>query len=437
LEIFTIIHCINNYLRGQTMKSLKTIAFSSLLLFFSSSVSIAGEKKFMIDVPDDSLIKRIAAENKHDPKNTAPAILRGEVKWDDEYLKPYLTISNTLAYETNAHSLIENIYANNNEYDQYNPDTLDLTGDNHEDISTELMEGNKSVFLKHNEIKGLKGLIIALHGFSAGTWQFEHIAPQLAEIGYDVYVPRLPGHGFKNNKGYPTERFIVSTEYDVNYEQYINFTQVDLSIVIYDFKNTYPELPVHVIGMSFGGALGYELSKIDEVNKAILIDPFFAPVGMAHTLAQFVDATHSFSPYLANLIAGLTPASFKSEEEKFNEWGRSGHFNFTFQNIMPLYLFGNYTLSDNIDYENAGSESLQLTKTLFEPNVSNTEKMVQAVTLSKNSNTCLYTFSKDSQVMHSPFHYKDTKDEKARAVVRKMIIDVLENDKIYCDPYIE
>jgi carboxylesterase len=42
-----------------------------------------------------------------------------------------------------------------------------------------------------------KGLIIAIHGFSACPQQFFQLGPLLASRGFEVLVPVLPGHGFR------------------------------------------------------------------------------------------------------------------------------------------------------------------------------------------------------------------------------------------------
>jgi dienelactone hydrolase len=40
-----------------------------------------------------------------------------------------------------------------------------------------------------------RGAVLAIHGFGGCPQQFEHLAPRLAVAGFDVLMPRLPGHG--------------------------------------------------------------------------------------------------------------------------------------------------------------------------------------------------------------------------------------------------
>jgi alpha-beta hydrolase superfamily lysophospholipase len=59
--------------------------------------------------------------------------------------------------------------------------------------------GNRSFALFHNGAP--KGLVVMLHGFSAGTEQWSPIAQDLYAQGYDVFVPSLPGHGYVDKDG--------------------------------------------------------------------------------------------------------------------------------------------------------------------------------------------------------------------------------------------
>jgi hypothetical protein len=56
-----------------------------------------------------------------------------------------------------------------------------------------LQKGSESRILAH-PTPPPKGTIVMLHGFSAGTWQFEDLANRFFKAGYNVYIPRMPGH---------------------------------------------------------------------------------------------------------------------------------------------------------------------------------------------------------------------------------------------------
>ena len=72
---------------------------------------------------------------------------------------------------------------------------------------------------------------------------------------------------------------------------------------------------------------------------------------------------------------------------------------------------------------------IQLTKTNYEPGVSNVKHIKRAA--KESNNICFYVFDKDSKVMRSPFHYKENKDDKARAMVRGLIMKVIEDGELY------
>src|SRR5436853_557798 len=60
--------------------------------------------------------------------------------------------------------------------------------------------GNQS-FVRFHQGPAPKGVIVLLHGFSAGTAQWHAYVDELFNRGYDVFVPALPGHGLVNKAG--------------------------------------------------------------------------------------------------------------------------------------------------------------------------------------------------------------------------------------------
>ena len=291
------------------------------------------------------------------------------------------------------------------------------------EIDANLMEASKSAFVfSRKRPDETKGLIIGLHEFSAGPWQFQHLAVDLSERGYHVYVLRFPGHGYQKD-GHPTEFRIVNDRKDQRYQ---TFVDTHLNQVVNQYKEACPDKKVRVIGMSFGGALGYVLALNKHIDRVVLIDPFFAPPGIPYYLAKFINSIAYISDGLSDGIARLIPSPFLTEERKRKQWNRAGHYAFTFNNIMPLYVFGLAALSH--DYSNVRA-NIQLTKTNYESNVSHVKLMIIAA--KKNKNTCLHIFDKDSKVMHSPFHYKENKYVRARAMVRGLIMGVIEDRELY------
>lgn len=47
-----------------------------------------------------------------------------------------------------------------------------------------------------------RGTIVMYHGFTAGSWQFELLARRAYADGFNVYAPRLPGHGLNDPRAW-------------------------------------------------------------------------------------------------------------------------------------------------------------------------------------------------------------------------------------------
>lgn len=144
----------------------------------------------------------------------------------------------------------------------------------------------------------VKGTVIMLHGYTAGPWQFEEAAQKFHDAGYQVYVPRLPGHGMMRPDGMPTGETMVAPGHEDEYETFID--------------NAYTEAkalggPIHVVGLSGGGGLGLRMAeKHPDIKGMVAMAPFVGPSEGARVTNNVINevARHSFLklPDLLNLI---------------------------------------------------------------------------------------------------------------------------------------
>jgi pimeloyl-ACP methyl ester carboxylesterase len=107
-----------------------------------------------------------------------------------------------------------------------------------------------------------KGLpIVLVHGFAASNYDWIYLKPELVENGFQVYAPDLIGHG---NNTPPTEE--TAYTFDLIYEHFSEW------ITSQEFD---PETTL--IGHSMGGlvTLNYAIQNPDQVNKLILINPYY------------------------------------------------------------------------------------------------------------------------------------------------------------------
>lgn len=102
---------------------------------------------------------------------------------------------------------------------------------------------------------------ILLHGMSASPIQFERIARELFERGYNVLVPRLPHHGHADPLSTALERLRAEELYEA---------VADYVAIAQDLGER-----VTVAGFSLGGLLTAWTAQHFAVERAVPIAPFF------------------------------------------------------------------------------------------------------------------------------------------------------------------
>lgn len=108
--------------------------------------------------------------------------------------------------------------------------------------------------------KGLKAspAVLLIHGFSGTPYEMHWLAKQLNDAGYNVSVPRLPGHGTCKKD------FLSSTWKD--WLRCVCDNYIDLSA---QYEGVY------VAGHSMGGLLATILARYFDVQKLVLLAPAF------------------------------------------------------------------------------------------------------------------------------------------------------------------
>ncbi|MEB3197145.1 MAG: alpha/beta fold hydrolase [Candidatus Sericytochromatia bacterium] len=114
-----------------------------------------------------------------------------------------------------------------------------------------------------------RGTLVMYHGFTAGTWQYEHLAPLAFQAGFNVFVPRLPGHGVKSPSGDEDPGQLPRS---TQWEAYRHFGDRTLGIA--------RQLggPVSVLGLSVGGNVALDVAERHrEVRCTVAYAPFLWP----------------------------------------------------------------------------------------------------------------------------------------------------------------
>ncbi|AUB82087.1 alpha/beta hydrolase [Candidatus Thiodictyon syntrophicum] len=118
------------------------------------------------------------------------------------------------------------------------------------------------------------GVVVLLHGLTDSPYSMRHIAQRYQERGFVAVAPRLPGHG-----SVPAGLAAVHWE---------DWTAATRLAVREARRRVGPDLPLHIVGYSNGGALAmkYALDAIDDpglprAERIILISPMIGVTDLA------------------------------------------------------------------------------------------------------------------------------------------------------------
>lgn len=141
--------------------------------------------------------------------------------------------------------------------------------------------------------------IVYFHGFTSCPAQADTLAEQLFALGYNVYLPRMYGHGFASPSpsdldGFTAEELIAHTN-----------AALDLAQGLGD--------NVTVMGLSAGGTLSAWAAQFrEDVDQSVLISPFFGPyVVPTWALEASTNATRA----LPNIIFSWNPLENATPEK--------------------------------------------------------------------------------------------------------------------------
>jgi pimeloyl-ACP methyl ester carboxylesterase len=196
----------------------------------------------------------------------------------------------------------------------------------------------ESVLLKQATPAEAKGTIVMYHGFSAGTWQYEFLQKQAFDAGYNVYVPRLPGHGLQDPDGAHSPRELPTGRTAEEYEDFAERTFKEAAAL---------GAPVSVAGLSVGGAVALRVAeKHPEVKRAIAYAPFMRPqtMGWVFDSARTVDVVPLG---LADSLLSAVPWGWGAECEALENAGqRPGHCKFSLGTINGAMAFGDVVIKE-------------------------------------------------------------------------------------------
>ncbi|MGV3523620.1 MAG: alpha/beta hydrolase [Candidatus Sericytochromatia bacterium] len=149
-----------------------------------------------------------------------------------------------------------------------------------------LRQNYQSLFLAQPQ-PSPKGTVILFHGYTAGPWQYAEAAAKFHKAGYQVMVPRLPGHGFQTPQGTPTGKTMVDPRHVGEYERFIDETYAEAKAL---------GGPVQVIGLSGGSNLALRMGeKYPDLKGVVAMAPYIGPSPAVRTTAAIVENVDRFS----------------------------------------------------------------------------------------------------------------------------------------------
>lgn len=174
-----------------------------------------------------------------------------------------------------------------------------------------------------------RGVVIAYHGFSACPQQFEQLAPALAALGFEVLVPRLPGHGLATGEDGAENLSALPT---------VKSWARDFGGLAERMNRIMALAPGEhlLLGYSLGGSLAINAAHRapGEYRRLLLIAPLVAVHGGA-AIERIADLLGRV-PGLRNLH--VKPAALRRQCAAWATAGRAGFCGYRYRHVPALLL---------------------------------------------------------------------------------------------------
>jgi alpha-beta hydrolase superfamily lysophospholipase len=278
------------------------------------------------------------------------------------------------------------------------------------DAALTIQRGCEPLVWRHKN-KAPRGTLILMHGYSAGTWQFDSLGPMLHREGFDVYAPRMPGHGFGPSGAQEDAGKLPKS---AEWPRYREFAE-----------RVYQEArelggPISVMGIS-GGAdvLLAMMAAHDDISRAVIVAPFMWPkngyAAFGISLVQGIDAVTG--TWGGSWLDGMDFSWGEQFRPKARAWGRPGHWDMKAGNVYALMRFGQSVLgeSDRI------RTPMQIVATGDDDVAAEgpiRELHQRAGGVGKHA---FYYFPKDERVVHPMIHFRENPDARSLATVTEII----------------
>ncbi|MBM3271096.1 MAG: alpha/beta hydrolase [Candidatus Sericytochromatia bacterium] len=278
-----------------------------------------------------------------------------------------------------------------------------------------IQRGSESRLLAH-PTPPPKGTIVMLHGFSAGTWQFEDMAKAAFESGYNVYVPRLPGHGFKVPSGDEDATKLLDSR---NWRDYHAYAE-DIYAQVKALGG-----PIRLTGLSGGANVALDMVvHHPDIKGAVLYAPFLAPrsfwARFGLGAVRILDAV-SFGLF-GRLLDKVPFGWGEGGRAAARAWGRPGHWDMKMGNVYGLYRHGQTLVRD--------AAKIKTPLQFFTTAIDDAADQGAIDKIYRRSGGAvrngMYFFPKADDVPHPMVHWRENSHPETIATLSRLSLDFLD-----------
>ena len=136
-------------------------------------------------------------------------------------------------------------------------------------------------FLHRSEHGPPRAVVLLLHGFTSGPWQYFHISQRLTRGGLDVYAPRLPGHG-RMDGNLPAPQRLPGLYAQDRYRAFAEAAYREAKCYARERG-----VPLWIMGFSLGGGLAADLASAHprSITRLVAAAPLLRPKPLHARLA--------------------------------------------------------------------------------------------------------------------------------------------------------
>jgi pimeloyl-ACP methyl ester carboxylesterase len=261
-----------------------------------------------------------------------------------------------------------------------------------------------------------RGVILLLHGFTAGPWQFRAICKQLSEAGFACYAARLPGHGAMaaaKGSAASISPHLLPTSSQANL-----FAQCadEVLAAAYELAQAL-NVPLMLLGFSAGGALAADLILRGKapIARAVLVAPFVRPLGRARRL--FFRAIRHV-PFGGRLIDRVV-FRWKEHPNKTDAWVRPGHSHFKLGHVSALFAYVQTVKASTLDW----ATPTQFILTAIDDKVD--AAACRRLARSGKHPHPVWWFSADQKVPHAMLSPEENNNADSRAQIYRIVLQFL------------